>query len=244
MAPAGVTVEIADVAPAAAPAPEAALASVPDAEANVEAARYALFRRILPVLRHGLAGELQSVQFAVSLARRSCDRVPHTGEIAEAIARIGEQASAAIGRGQAITDWLRPDPRATISVGEGVHACLDIVGTEWSLRGIEVTTSLAAAAEIVESALFRVVLAAMLVALGDSLPGAADVTLKARKRGRHVMISLRGQAAPRDGEGARVSLYRDLRWSDVAALAGAHGVAWAQRGDHVLARIPLAGTAG
>jgi signal transduction histidine kinase len=236
----GVTVELADVAPEPAPARDEDSVSAADAEASVEAARYALFQRILPVLRHGLVGELQSVQFAVSLARRACERGKAPDATVEAIARIGDQANAAAGRGQAITDWLRPDPEATIAVGEAVHACLDLVGTEWSLRGIEVAANVPQPDLAVKSAAFRELLAAILVALGDAMPGAADVTLSARKRGDDVVVSVRGRAAPRDGDGARVSLYRGLRWSDVAALARVHGIHWARRGEHVIARIPLA----
>jgi signal transduction histidine kinase/CheY-like chemotaxis protein len=208
-----------------------------DPEAAVEAARYALYRRILPVLRHGLVGELQSVQFAVNLAKHACARAP--GDTLEAINRISDQASAAVGRGQALTDWLRPDPNATTTVGEAVHACLDLVGTEWSLRGIEVDASVPAANEVVKSAAFREVVAAMLVAIGDAAAGAADVSLTVRKRGANVMVSVRSRASPRDADGARVSLYRDVRWTDVGALARAHGISWARRGDHALARFPL-----
>jgi signal transduction histidine kinase/DNA-binding response OmpR family regulator len=208
-----------------------------DPEAAVEAARYALYRRILPVLRHGLVGELQSVQFAVNLAKHACTR--GSGDTLESINRISDQASAAVGRGQALTDWLRPDPNATTTVGEAVHACLDLVGTEWSLRGIEVNASVPAANEVVKSAAFREVVAAMLVAIGDAAAGAADVSLVVRKRGSNVMVSVRSRASPRDADGARVSLYRDVRWTDVGALARAHGINWARRGDHALARFPL-----
>ena len=238
--PAAVTVETGDLVPEPSPTNDEDLVRAPDAEAQVEAARYALFRRILPVLRHGLVGELQSVQFAVSLARRTCERSKGTGETVEAIARIGDQANAAVGRGQQITDWLRPDTNATTTVGEAVHACLDLVGTEWSLRGIEVEAKVPQPGLIVKSAAFRELLAALLVALGDAMTGAADVTLNVRKRGSELVVSLRGRAAPRDGDGARVSLYRDFRWADVDALARAHGVTWARRDDHVLMRVPLA----
>jgi hypothetical protein len=88
--------------------------------------------------------------------------------------------------------------------------------------------------------MFRELFAALILAIGDAAKGAADVTLTARRRAKQVIVSLRARTAIRDGDGARVSLYRDLRWSDVAALARAHGVRWAQRGDHVLAFIPLA----
>ena len=209
-----------------------------DPEAAVEAARYALYRRILPVLRHGLVGELQSVQFAVNLAKHACTR--GTGDTLESINRIADQASAAVGRGQALTDWLRPDANATTTVGEAVHACLDLVGTEWSLRGIEVNASVPAANEVVKSAAFREVVVAMLVAIGDAAAGAADVSLTVRKRGSNVMVSVRSRASPRDADGARVSLYRDVRWTDVGALARAHGIEWARRGDHALASFPLA----
>jgi hypothetical protein len=225
---------------AANPAPHETEVAEANPRAAVEAARYALFRRILPVLRHGLVGELQSVQFAVNLARHASARSGASDDTQEAINRIAEQANAAAGRGQAITDWLRPDPNATTTVAEGVHACLDLVGTEWSLRGIEVNASVPAANELVKAAAFREILVAMLLAIGDASPGAADVLLCVRKRHGHVFVSLRARPAPRDGDGARVSLYRDLLWSDVAALAAAHGVRWAQKRDHAIARIALA----
>ena len=227
-------------APGFAPVDAASVSETPaaDGEAAVEAARYALIRRILPVLRHGLAGELQSVQFAVNLARHACERGGTDAQ--DAIARIADQAQAAIGRGQALTEWLRPDRGTTTTVGETVHACLDLVGTEWSLRGIEANAAVPAADEIVNAAVFRELLAAMLVTIGDAAPGAADVTLTARKRTGQVIVSLRARPATRDGDGARVSLYRDLRWSDVGALARMHGIRWARRGDHVLACFPLA----
>jgi CheY-like chemotaxis protein len=216
---------------------DTATVTVGDAETAVEAARYALVRRILPVLRHGLAGELQGVQFAVNLARYASE---NGGDAQDAIARIADQAQAAIGRGHVLTEWLRPDPSATTTVGEAVHACLDLVGTEWSLRGIEVNAAVPAANEVVKAAMFRELTAALILAIGDAANGAADVALTARRRGGEVIVSLRARAAIRDGDGARVSLYRDLRWTDVTALARAHGVRWARRGDHVLARIPLA----
>ncbi|HVF63921.1 MAG TPA: ATP-binding protein [Casimicrobiaceae bacterium] len=235
--------KVVDVAPraqweAANPRPVTEHAAT-DAEIGVEAARYALYRRIFPVLRHGLVGELQSVQFAVGLAKRACTRSGVGAETSEAIARIEDQAHAAIGRGQAMTDWLRPDPNATTTVGEAVHACLDLVGTEWSLRGIEVKTTLIAAGELVNAAVFRELCAAMLVAIGDAVQGAADVSLAVRRRGEDVVLSVRSRSATRAGEGARVSLYRDLRWSDVAALAHAQGVALEHRQDHAMARIPI-----
>ncbi|HVE51356.1 MAG TPA: ATP-binding protein [Casimicrobiaceae bacterium] len=231
-----VSVEIADLTPEPTAQEDAA---APSPEAIVEAARYALFRRVLPVLRHGLVGELQSVQFAVSLAQRTHERAGDETGTSEAIRRIGEQAIAAVGRSQQITDWLKPDPKALSSLGEVVHACLDLVGTEWSLRGIEVASIIVHPDLTVKSAAFREVIAAMLVALGDALPGAADVTLKARRRGDEVVVSLRGRNAARDGDCARVSLYRDLDWSDVVALANAHGVRWSRSGEHVMARFPV-----
>jgi hypothetical protein len=210
-------------------------------EACFEAARYALFCRILPVLRHALLGELQGLRFGVSLARMSCDAASSPDESRAAIARVGHHADAALERGQAIGDWLQPDETAAMTVGEAVQACMDLVRTEWSLRGIELTTKLAAPSRVIKTAPFREMLAAMLVAMGDALPGAADVTLNVRSHAGDVVVSLRGRAATREGERAWMPLSRELRWSDVAWLAHAHCVAWAQRGDHAIARISLAG---
>ena len=188
-------------------APESALLeSMPAAETgavcavtgNVEAARYALFSRIVPVLLHGLVGDLQAMRFAVSLARLSCETAESREKILGAIARIGEQTNAAVVRGQAFADWLRPDTDAKTIVHEAVRANLDLIATEWSLRGIEVTTDDAAAIQVVGAAMCREMLSAMLVTLGDSLPGAADVKLRLRQRAGVVVVSLHGRAAARE----------------------------------------------
>ncbi|HEX9772954.1 MAG TPA: hypothetical protein VGA44_05770 [Steroidobacteraceae bacterium] len=229
-------------------APESALLeSMPAAETgavcavtgNVEAARYALFSRIVPVLLHGLVGDLQAMRFAVSLARLSCETAESREKILGAIARIGEQTNAAVVRGQAFADWLRPDTDAKTIVHEAVRANLDLIATEWSLRGIEVTTDDAAAIQVVGAAMCREMLSAMLVTLGDSLPGAADVKLRLRQRAGVVVVSLHGRAAAREGDRVRGSLSRALHWNDVASLADSHGVACVQRGDHVIAWIPV-----
>jgi hypothetical protein len=207
--------------------------------ANVEAARYALFSRILPVLLHGLVGELQAMRFGVSLARLTCEGAESTDRILGSIARIGEQTHAAAARGQAIAEWLRPDTSATTTAHDMVRACLDMVATEWGLRGIEIRTDNGASAQVVWSAMCREMLSAMLVTMGDSLPGPADVTLRLRPRPGSVVVSLCSRAATREGDQLRVSHARALRWSDVTSLAECHGITCVQRGGRMLARIPV-----
>ena len=138
-------------------------------------------------------------------------------------------------RTEALTGWVHPDAAATIAIEQAVQECLELVRTEWSVRGIELVTHLDASQRMVSSWAFREVLAAMLVALGDSMPGAADVTLRIGGRGGNLVVSIRGRAAVRSSDPPRAAYPRRLRWDDARVLACAHAVAWARRGDRAIA---------
>jgi hypothetical protein len=206
---------------------------------EVEAARYALFGRVLPSLRHALVGELQAMRFGVSLARMGCEGRTPQFEMLGAIARLDEQVGSGIARAEALSSWCQPDGGSTIPVGRGVEECLELVRTEWGVRGIEVSTRLAAGEATVMAWPFREVLAALLVTMGDAQVGPADVTLRLRRRAEDMFVTIRSVAAIRDSEPPRAPWPRRLRWSDVGALAGAHGIDWAHHGQRVIARFPL-----
>jgi hypothetical protein len=207
---------------------------IPDqpAEAPVESARYVLYGRILPALRHALVGELQALRFGVKLAE--------TGSGArEVLARLGEQVTRSIARAEALTGWFRPDGEASGPVTAAVDDCLALLRTEWQIRGIEPIVQVTSAAAV-RSHAFRELLAAFLVALGDELTGPADVTVRVRQRGGTVVLKLSHAPAAREGDEPRPPWPRQLRWPDVDALAQAHATRWTRRADWVAARFPAA----
>jgi len=209
-------------------------------DAQIESARYVLFGRILPALRHALVGELQALKFGVSLARVSAAEPAAEARILDLATKLAEQAGRSVARANELTNWFQPDVDATASAADAIEECLALVRTEWQMRGIEVGTRTNAAGPRIRSWPFRELLVAFLIALGDEIPGAADVRLRLRRRGNAVLLSIRCAKANREGVEPRAPWPRPLRWNDVDALARAHGVRWARRGSGVAARFPAA----
>ena len=204
-------------------------------DTQVEAARYVLFGRILPALRHALVGELQALRFGVSIVRAST--VP--ADIATAIDRLGDQAGKAIARADAITRWFQPDEQVSIAVDQAIGECLELVHTECQMRGILLAHDVGAGTSQVRSRPFCELLLACLLALGDDLPGAADVTLRTRQRASALWLTIRGDPADREGEEPRAALPRRVRWEDVDALARAHSIVLRRRAHRIAVRFPV-----
>ena len=194
-----------------------------------------LFGRVLPTLRHALVGELQALRFGVSIVRAST--VP--ADVATAIDRLGDQAGKAIARADAITRWFQPDEQASIAVDQAIVECLELVHTEYQMRGILRATDIGTGTSQVRSQSFCELLLACLLALGDDLPGAADVALRTRQRTSAVWLTVRGDPAEREGEEPRAALPRRLRWEDVDVLARAHSLVLKRRGHRIAVRFPV-----
>jgi len=204
-------------------------------DTQAEAARYVLFGRILPTLRHALVGELQALRFGVSIVRASTE----PADVEAAINRLGEQTARSIASADAITCWLQPDPRASIAVDQAIDDCIALMHSEWQMRGIVVSRGSSADTSMVRSRPFRELLLACLVALGDDLPGAADIALRTRPRAGALWLTIRGEPADREGEEPRAAVPRRLRWEDVDALAGTHTIVFKRRGHRIAARFAL-----
>jgi hypothetical protein len=209
-------------------------AATPTIDTQVEAARYVLFGRVLPALRHALVGELQALRFGVSIVRATT--VP--ADVATAIDRLADQAGKAIARADAITRWFLPEEQASIAVGQAIDECLELVHAECQMRGMLVARDVGAGTSQVRSRSFCELLLACLLALGDDLPGAADVTLRTRQRASALWLTIRGDTADREGEEPRTPLPRRMRWEDVDTLARAHSIVLRRRGHRIAVRFP------
>ena len=205
-------------------------------DTEFEAARYVLFGRILPTLRHALVGELQALRFGVSLARSSSE----PAQVQAAITRLGDQIGRGIAHADTITRWFQPDPEATTTADRVVNDCLQLVHGEWQMRGIVALTHVEPGLGCVRGCALAELVVACLVTLGDDLSGPADVTLRVRRRGNALLLTLRGVPANREGDEPRAAWPRRMRWSDVDALASAHRVPLRRRGHRLAARFPLA----
>ncbi len=186
------------------------------------ALRYALLRRLLPGIRHKMLGELQAVESLAELAARQLQADGEPREARESVALVVAHVREAVASARSMMKWLRPEPGVTIPLGEAVVQCLEVVGDDWPLRGIEATTDLRGADALVDRAALRELFAVSVVALIDVHSGPLDIDVQSVGEADHVDLTLQVRTAARR---ARVPLPAEPRfgWADVQALANAHG---------------------
>ena len=141
-------------------------------------------------------GELQSLQFSAELAVRLIDAGAEDAKIDGAVRQMEPLTRSAIAACSTLIEWLRPDDRATTTLGDAVPQCLRIAGDDWSLRGIETASDVRTGdARVAKAALRELVVTALLV-LTDAQPGALDVSVEAERAGSEIVRPPPGEAGP------------------------------------------------
>ncbi len=205
----------------------------------VEAARYALMRRLTPVLRHHLVVDLQPIGLICQvLERKLVAGESGLAPIREGLARIDVLARRAVAASLDVVAWLAPDAEASTPLGSGVVDCLNMLRSNFTFRGIGVLNEVGDAPLQVPQAALREVLTATLFAVTDGAGGPVELTVHAHLSGIQAMLSI--HAVPGSGECVpNDRAYRALQWSDVQALAQAHAVHLVLDGEFVSVTLPV-----
>ena len=207
----------------------------------VEAARYALLRRLAPALRHGMVGALHPVELiAEAIERRLQAAVPDLAGARENLGKIKNLSRSAVLSCTNLTGWLAPEEGAVTMLGEGIDECMALLKTDFSMRGFAVRNEAQEIGVDVSSAALRNVLTASLIAATDASPHPADLVLTAELSQGHAVLTILVRPADRAAGFADAVAYRRLDWSDVAALAQAESVKLVREGDRVIMRYPVA----
>lgn len=212
-----------------------------DAGSLVEAARYALLRRLAPALRHGVVGALHPIELiAEAIDRRLQAAVPDLEDARENLGKIKNLSRSAIHSCTNLASWLAPEDGAVTMLGEGIDECLALLKTEFDMRGFAVRNEAREIGVDVSRAALRNVLTATLIAATDSAPRPADLVLTAELSQEHAVVSI--LVRPADGVSGfgDVAPYRRLGWGDVGVLAQAESVDLLHQGDRVSMRYPVA----
>ena len=210
----------------------------------VEAARYALLRRVAPAIRHRMVGKLHPIGLIAETAeRRIRAGAPELEHVRESIAKINGLSRSAMQSFASLITWLAPEDGATTTIGDGIAECLDLLRTEFDLRGFSIESEVGACDACVSLAAVRNVLTASLIAITDSVPGPANLSLSAQVSNKHVLFSILARPAEAVAGIASGGAYRPLDWSDVQALAQAEAVKLTRRGERVDLRYPIGGVA-
>jgi hypothetical protein len=198
-------------------------------ERLAEAARYALMRRLLPAIRHNIAGTLQPVgMMSAMLERRMKAATPdldQLGKNAQALNTLSREAAAT---SLGLMTWLAPKDNDLVAVNSAVEESLGLMTTELSFRGFSIDNETAHLQMQLPRGILRSVLTASLIALTDVVEGAAKVVVTAGMADNEAQlkITLEPGGSPElvGLGGGRVQAYRSLGWDDVQALADAEGV--------------------
>lgn len=198
-------------------------------ERLAEAARYALMRRLLPAIRHNIAGSLQPIgMLSAMLERRMKAETPdlvQLGKNAQALQTLSKETTAT---SLNLLTWLAPKDNDAVAINSAVQECLGLVGTELSFRGFAIDDQTTEVTTALPKGMLRSVLAASLLALTDAADGVASVAVRVEGEGdgARLTISLEPGGTPALAEvGNGIPIYRLLQWADVQAIADAEGIA-------------------
>jgi hypothetical protein len=221
------------------PPPPAAQPAAP----LVEAARYALLRRLAPSMRHHLVVNLQPIGMIYEvLDRRLQAPVPNLAQVHESAGKINGFARAALNSCNDVVTWLAPPPGAVVGLEEGVRECVGLVATSLSFRGYALRNQVTDAALVHRCAL-RNVLTAALIHVTDEAPPPAELVVAAKVEAGEVHLAIELRPAAGEQGFASEATYRARAWQDVEALAAGEAVAIRRDGSVIRLALPLVSAA-
>jgi hypothetical protein len=197
-------------------------------ERLAEAARYALMRRLLPAIRHNLAGTLQPIgMMSAMLERRIKAAAPDMDQLAKNTQALTTLSREAAATSLNLMTWLAPRDNELMAVNSAVEESLSLMATELSFRGFSLDNQTTEGVAKLPKGMLRSVFTASLIALTDTVDQPAGVVVSmqgeagdTRLRITMAVAALNEVAPP----GNRMPTYRSLQWADVQALADAEGV--------------------
>lgn len=214
---------------------------------RVEAARYAVLRRLSPSLRHHMVRHLQPIGLIYGVMDHKLARgAPDLQALRVNAEKINEFAKAALAQCIDIGTWLAPESTSLTSMESGAMECVGLLATTLHFRGFRLANHIEDLPCQVRLGALRMVLIAVLLEVTDALDESATLTLSASSTDKET-VTLQLQVAPRE-DGAVEAYddgYRKLAWSDVQALAAAEEVGLSRQDAMVTMRFPIeAGTPG
>ena len=207
---------------------------------QIEAARYAVLRRLAPALRHHMVRPLQPIGLIYGVMHHKLSAAqPDLQSVREEAEKINEFAKAALDECMDMGTWLAPEPGVVTDVGSGVRECVGLMATMLHFCGFRLVNDVEELpAQVLHDAL-RMVLSAALFALTDAMDEPATVTIHAQASPAEVTLTLQTDPIG-DGQLDRYDDgYRKLVWADVQALALAEHVGLSRQDRQVTLRFAV-----
>jgi len=208
---------------------------------RVEAARYALLRRLALAMRHHMVVHLQPMGMITELVERRLQTPnPDLAQIQDSMGKIHELSRAAVDSCLDVVTWLAPVPGAKVTLDEGAQEVLGLLRSNFSFRGFPLAETLGGVTVEVPRSCVRHVLPAVLLALTDRAPPPAQVQVTTLEADGQGIVTV--QVQPRAGDPGFPGNhpYRLLDWQEVELLAFAEGVAVTREGAKATLNFPAA----
>ena len=201
-----------------------------------EAACYAVLRRLMPVLRHDVAGVMQPVRMLLMvLERRVQTAEPDLQAIAKNVASVSALTKKASADCISALEWIGSSQDAHVSLRSSVDEAIKLLAMELSANGLELINGIADDSATAPQSFLRSVLMGALLAFCDQRTAGStlQVTYAAADGNQSSRLELR--MLPDDAGNLPASLdivrkYRLIDWPDVQAMARSFSVKMA-RGD-------------
>jgi hypothetical protein len=207
----------------------------------VEAARYALLRRLAYAMRHHMVVNLQPIGMITEvMERRLQSPAPDLAKVHESMNKINGFSRAAVQSCLDVVSWLSPEDGAVVALDAGVQECLGLLRSNFNFRGFTLKDEVGTAPMQVTRAGLRNVLPACLLALIDGASSPADVVISAELQPQQAVLSIRMRATEGAAGFAGDPPYRCPAWPEVQALAQADGIGFERDDDQVRITLPLA----
>jgi hypothetical protein len=191
------------------------------ADRLAEAARYALLRRLAPVIRHNMAGSMQPIAMVAGMLERRLQKPDADSDAllknARDIVALSKEAAASCAD---LMSWFAPKEDPLVAIGTGIADCLGMLATELSFKGFSVVNKTAELDGELPLSAFRNPFTAAVIALTDAAGGPRTLVVEAEPSdgGVSIRISSKNALAPASTPAGKP--YRRIEWRDVEALTG------------------------
>ena len=205
---------------------------------QVEAARYAVLRRLAPSLRHHMVRPLQPIGLIYGVLHHKLSaEQPDLPSVRQEAEKINEFAKAALDECVDMSTWLAPEPDVLTDVESGVKECVGLLATMLHFCGFRLINSVEELPTQVLRDAMRMVLSAALLEMTDAMSEPATVTIQARASASDITVLLQAEPLAEGQLDRYDDGYRKLAWADVQALALSEHVGLSRQDRQVTLRF-------
>lgn len=178
---------------------------------RVEAARYALLRRLTLAMRHRMVVHLQPIGLITQvIERRLRTPDPDIARIGGDLGKVHDYARSAVAANLDVVSWLAPEAGEQVALHAGVEECIALLRSHFSFRSFQLLHTAGAASHTVARSAVRVVLPSVLFGLTEDLQGPADVEIRSGDASDAPALHVSLNGAPAADEEALTDAYRLL----------------------------------